>query len=237
MSEQATSPGRLGLAGLASVPAKAADLTDDALPHLAPGQTAAQLLDALVAASLTEDAVRLVGQALAKREAVWWAFRCAGTAPRPQPEGPPSEPLAKRHADAVAAEDGALKAVERWCAGPADDRRRAANDAGEKIDDSPAGLAGMACYFADGSISPADCPAVPAPPDVCGKLAAAAVLLAAVRDHPEEADAKRLKFVQLARDVDAGKDRWKDVLTPGAVPPPVGPAVPVSKEKRRTSYY
>lgn len=199
--------------------APAAKLSPDGRAVLAAGQTAADYLTALLAAGHTEDAVRLVAHALPPREAVWWATRCARQGPAEPPD------------------DAAGKAAEAWCGRPTDANRRAAHAAGQAAAESPLGLAALACFFADGSIAPADCPAVPPPPGACAALAAGAVLIAAVKVEPEKADERRAAFAELGRAVADGKDRWPDAVTPLPVPPTPVPPPEAKKPPRPKSYY
>ncbi len=226
MAAPADNPARFTHPGGAAEPARAAGLSPDGLAKLAPDQSAEQLLDALVAAKLLEDAVKFFARVLPKREAVWWAARCAKESPRPPAAGPPSAELTRQHETAVAAEVAARTAAEVWCSAPLDDKRRAAFTAAEPVADSPSGLAALAVFFADGSMAPADCPAVPPPPDSCAAAAAAAVLVAAVRNEPERADAKRGQFLDIGKQVNAGTDRWPDA-PPGAKPA-TGPLQPAT---------
>lgn len=242
MGQQAGGPATLSTPGGAAEPARAAGLSPEGLAVLAPGQSAEQLLDALTAAGLLEDAVKLLARALPRREAVWWAARSAADAPRPPADGPPSAEAGRQHEAAVAAEAAARAAAEAWCADPADARRRAAHPAAEPVADTPSGLAALAAFLAEGSLAPADCPPVPPPPDSCPGLVAAAVLLAAVRTEPEKAADKRKQFLDVGRAVAAGTDRWPDAPAARPEPPaatgrPPAPPKPPPPPAGRRSYY
>ncbi len=234
MPPPADDPARFTHPGGAAEPARAAELSLPAQNLLTDAQSPEQLLAALARGGLSEDGVKFFARVLPKREAVWWAARCAATVPRP-----PAEVTPAAHEAAVAAEAAARAAAEAWCGGPADDRRRACFPAGQAAADSPSGLAALAAFFADGSMGPADIPAVPPPADACAAACAAAVLLAAVRVEPDKADAKRKRFLETGKAVLAGTDRWPDA------PPPPSPvavelpaaAAPPPPPKRRTGYY
>lgn len=76
--------------------------------------------------------------------------------------------------------DAAIVAALRWIDNPSDSLRRAAADVGEHLDDeSPQALLCQAIFLSGGSISEEDLPPVQPPPDVCAKLASAAVLVRA----------------------------------------------------------
>ncbi|GGC32278.1 hypothetical protein GCM10011371_19640 [Novosphingobium marinum] len=79
---------------------------------------------------------------------------------------------------AVDRKDPLMVASLRWLDDPDDARRRAANDAAQQVrPDTPAKLLAMAIFFSGGSIAPADLAPVQPAPDVCAKLAGAAVLV------------------------------------------------------------
>jgi hypothetical protein len=122
-----------------------------------------------------------------------------------------------------------LDAADKWAAAPSDQARRAAFAVAEALGfDAPAGCVGAAVFFSEGSISLPNLPEVAPPPHVAPKMAANAVLLAAVISEPEKAAEKRARFVALGREVAAGTNRWAEAKPPTAAPPrPTGPAGPV----------
>lgn len=111
-------------------------------------------------------AIRYLGQALPRLEAVAWASH-----------------LLQQWSQAAAAgvpERQALDSVQRWLEEPGDDYRRAAHEAGERAAaKSPERLLANAVFMSGGSISEPDLPPVQPPQQVCGSLAASAVLVAA----------------------------------------------------------
>lgn len=141
--------------------------TDDPDPQLRP----AAYFERLVQDGKLQDAAAFLGQALPRLEAVAWAARSVNELPNEK--RPPQE-------------SAALKAALLWVQDPTEARRRTAYDAAEACDPaSPERLAGLAAFFSGGSITPADCPPLPAPKDAAGRFAAGAVLSAAARqsDH------------------------------------------------------
>lgn len=115
------------------------------------------------------DAVKFLGQALPRLEAVGWAARMVRDL---EPEG----------LDRNRPEAKALRAALLWLADPTEGRRRAAFDASEACDtSSPEALAAKAAFFSGGSIAPADATPLPAPRDAAGRFASGAVMLAAAR--------------------------------------------------------
>ncbi|MDP3550858.1 MAG: hypothetical protein Q8R81_10730 [Novosphingobium sp.] len=92
--------------------------------------------------------------------------------------------------------DPAIVAALRWIDNPSDKLRRAAAELGDTLDDeSPQALLCKAIFLSGGSISEEDLPAIQPPPDVCAKLAAAAVLTAAFTGKtPTEAIATSLRL-------------------------------------------
>src|SRR5262245_44734732 len=85
-------------------------------------------------------AVRLLAEALPKREAVWWACQCVRHA-----GGPELATLAV----------AALRAAEQWAADPSEDNRRAAYTAAQPVGfGTPAGCAALAAFLSGGSLGP-----------------------------------------------------------------------------------
>ncbi len=113
----------------------------------------------------SRDAAKFLGQALGRFEAVVWATRVVR---ENFGEGEPR--------------DEALTAAIQWTRSQSEAHRRAAYDAaGRAQRESPSRLAALAAFFSGGSMSPDGLPPVPAPRDTAGKLAAGAVLMAAVQ--------------------------------------------------------
>jgi hypothetical protein len=152
-------------------------------PELHPRDYVALLMER----ELYPDAVRSLAHALAKREAVWWAWT---TARRTAGEKPP--PPVKE----------ALDATERWIAQPTDPHRRAAMAAAEKAGfDCAAGCAGLGAFFSGGSLAPPDLPPVPPGEHQTAKAVAGAVIIAAVSAEPEKAPEKFRRSVEQGLDV------------------------------------
>lgn len=82
----------------------------------------------------------------------------------------------------------ALERVLRWLEEPTDDFRRAAYEAAERATPKgPENMLGLAVFMSGGSLGPPDLPAVNPPQDVCGRVAAAAILIAAHKAEKPEA--------------------------------------------------
>lgn len=155
------------------------------------GASPATFLERLIAERHFQDAIRFLAFGLPKREAIWWAARCARL------PGGPTTP--ERQA--------ALELVERWCAAPDEELRRAAMAAAEKAKlDNAAGCAALAVFFSGGSVAPPDAPAVPPVETVTALAAASAVLMAAVESEPEKAEEKYQRFLEQGIAVAAGRE-------------------------------
>lgn len=116
----------------------------------------------------TSVAIRYLGHALPRFEAVAWAAHLLD--------------LWSRSAPPELAERQALDCAIRWIEEPSEEYRRAAHEAAERAgDDSPQRLLAYAVFMSGGSISQPDLPAVQPPQQVCGALAAAAILAGAYR--------------------------------------------------------
>lgn len=135
-------------------------------------------------------ALRYLAVALPRYEAVAWAAHIIN-------EGTAQVPIAPL-------ERQALDRVLRWVDEPTDDYRQAAQEAASRARSGSAErLLGDALFMSGGSIAPTDLPAVIPPSDVCGQLAAAAVLVACHRG-PDRAKA-----------IDAALDSGDRVATDG----------------------
>ncbi len=182
----------------------AARVGEPARALLAPGQTPAAFLHALVAAGHLTDAVRVVATVLPRREAAWWAVRCVRTVP-----------AALTAPKAIAA----LDAAEKWIINPTDEARRAAFTAAEAAGfGTPAGCVGTAVFLSEGSLAPPNLPVVAPATHLAPAAAANAAILASVIAEPERAAEKLARFVALGREVAAGTNRWAEAKK--SVPPP-----------------
>lgn len=108
------------------------------------------------------DAVFFIAHAMPRYECVVWALRSL------------------LDIGAVQRTDPAIVAALRWIDNPSDTLRRAAGDLADGPDDESCGaMLCQAIFLAGGSLSGEDLPPVQPPPDVCAKLAGAAVLAGA----------------------------------------------------------
>jgi hypothetical protein len=115
------------------------------------------------------DAVRFLGQALPRYEAVLWAAR-----------------IVERWSPA--ADPRAMEAVSAWLRDPSEAHRRAAYAAARSAPDpSAARLCGLAVFTSGGSLAPEGKPPYPAPKAAVGRFAAGAVLIAAANSPSREA--------------------------------------------------
>ena len=125
-------------------------------------------------------AIFYLGQALPRFEAVAWAARLLQNRSR-KTRLPPRDRQA-------------LDRSLRWLEEPIDEYRRAAYDAAQAAGTkSPERLLALAVYTSGGSMAPPDLPPVNPPQEICGKVAAGAVLMAAfLTDNPDAAKAVAL---------------------------------------------
>ena len=125
-------------------------------------------------------AISYLGHALPRFEAVAWAAYLLEMQSR-------KKRLAARDRQAL---DRSL----RWLEEPTDEYRRAAYQAAEAAGrESPERLLGMAVFMSGGSMAPPNLPAANPPQEVCGRVAAAAILMAAHRsENPGQALATAL---------------------------------------------
>jgi hypothetical protein len=172
------------------------ELGDEAKALLQDGQAPGTYLDLLIEKGHLPDAVRFLAHALPRREAVWWASQCgrlvAGTTLTPE----------------VA---NAFETAEDWVAHPDEDNRRAAQRACEPATlRTPAGLAALAAFVSEGSISLPGLPVVEPPSFATARSVAGAVLIAGVLSEPEKAPEKYRAFLALGIEIANGRKRWKE---------------------------
>jgi len=154
-------------------------------------QGVTEVLARLEAQGYFHEAVRLCAHALPKREAVWWACMCADAVPA---------------SAQLACDQAARQAAELWVRKPGDEPlRRAAWDVAQKTDfRSPEAWAAVGAFWSGGSMAPEGAPAVPPGDHLTGVAVSGAVMIAAVRGHPERATDRLKRFLAAARDIAAG---------------------------------
>lgn len=129
--------------------------------------------ESALAEGALERAVSLLGHALPRYEAVAWVARLLE---------------ADSHRCKLLPRDQqALDRALRWLGDPSDDFRREAFEAAELAsEDAPERMLGAAVFLSGGSMAPPDLPPVQPAPELCGRFAAAAVVLAAHRSGEAE---------------------------------------------------
>ena len=141
------------------------------------------LVESLVSAGLTTDAIRCIAVVIPPRQNVWWAW------------------VSARHALHGAAAEGAkdsprlhelLSMIEQWIAAPDDQKRRAIWTAAQSLGiKHPVTLAAAALYFSGGSIAESEgALPVPPPPGMVATFVAATVTVASLQGAPEQMDAR-----------------------------------------------
>ena len=169
------------LSGLSSETLALAGLSDDAICVLSEYSTPMANVEKLSSVGLFPDAIKYLAHSLEGRSCIVWSLSCAR----------------RLHANATPVEQNAMLSVEKWLAEPTDAHRRAAQAAAEEARlSSPAGCIAIAVFFSEGSIAPPEVAAVPAPPRIAQKIAAAGIILAVVED-PEKASDRYRSCVQL----------------------------------------
>lgn len=170
-------------------------MVPDARELLKDAMTPRQFVEALVAKSRYEDAIRFVAQALPKPEAVWWACVAVREAAGPNPSGPIA---------------GAIAAAEKWASTSSEEARSATLGAAQLADvTTPAASAAIAAFLAGPSVGPANMPPVPAPAGAAGDMAANAVIQAARSKEPEKSADRLRAALAKGLEVAAGTSRWK----------------------------
>ncbi|MEM1160995.1 MAG: hypothetical protein AAGJ28_08685 [Pseudomonadota bacterium] len=142
-------------------------------------------------------ALIFAGLALPKREAVWWGC------------------LVMRGMGLLDGEAGAgLGLAEAWAMHPEEDERRACGAYAEEIYfEGPGAWIAFAAFSTSGSLAPAGLQAVPPSPEVSGKSAAMAVMMATNDEDAFKRLANTRAAIACAQEFATGSDgkqAWKD---------------------------
>ena len=166
------------------------ELSADAVACLAGAERPTEAVARLAASGFLIEAARLCAHALPRREAVWWAARCA------EATAPPTLPDADREARARA---------EDWVRRVSDETRRAAMTRAELAGFlSPESWVAVAAFWSGDSMAPLGQPKLPPAPHLTGTAVTGAVILASVRGQPERQPARLRRFLDSAHDIAAG---------------------------------
>ena len=166
-----------------------------ALAVLNPGDRPTEFLEKLTSAALIDAAIDFLANAIPRREAAWWAVRCARGAWSETPP-PPSQ--------------AALKAAEAWVLQPTEENRRKCEAAADLAGyDDPAGLAAAAVFLSGGSLGPPGFAEVPPPPGSMARAVAGVIALAAALGPPERIEDAKREAVALGLKIAEREDRWK----------------------------
>ena len=169
-------------------------------PHLALADAPAALIAAtpsvpeafaaLEANGFLLEAAKLLGHALPKRQAVWWACMCAlHTAPDTLPES----------------HRKVREASEAWVRQQTDPVRRSAMSMAESIGfETPESWTAIAAFWSGDSMTPADQPKLPPPAHLTGVAVAGVIGLSAVRGDPKRQTARVQRFLESGRNIAAG---------------------------------
>jgi hypothetical protein len=168
---------------------------DGARRLLTPELNAKDFVELLIQNKQYIEAIRFLAFALPIRTAIVWANTCARYFSRAAPSDKA---------------DAASDAVDKWLAEPTDENRRATIDAAKVVEfGTPAGSAALAVFFSGGSISSPEAPVMDPMPDMAPNAVAESIMLAAILNEPEKAEAKYQTFLaeglKLAND-DKGVD-------------------------------
>jgi hypothetical protein len=191
----------VGLTPVQWIAARAA-LPEELAPLVASAPEPGALVDALLAAGRSVEAVRCVAGAVPPREGIWWAWVSARqTAQALHGGGVP--PLLKL----------CLDAVERWITAPTDERRRAAWSAGEALGlSTPAGATASAVFLSGGSVAAPGGPESPPPPGLAGTMVSTAILLAVTTAPPSSIPERWTVTVQQGRAIIDQLGGWDSAI-------------------------
>jgi hypothetical protein len=166
------------------------ELSPEAAAALGGAENPTAAVARLAAAGFLIEAARVCAHALPRREAVWWAARCAeATAPAALPE----------------ADQAACTLAETWVRRVSDETRRAAMAKAEAAGFlSPEAWVAVAAFWSGDSMAPVNQPKLPPAPHLTGTAVTGAVILASVRGQPARQPARLRRFLDSARDIASG---------------------------------
>ena len=186
-------------------------LGDGARALLRDGMAARPFIESLTQSGEFLDALKVMARFLPKREAVWWACRCAREAAGPSPT------------PTVA---GAIAAAERWVVDQTEDARRAAMPAAEAAGfGTPAGCAAASAFWSGGSLGPPEIAPIPPGEHLTPRGVEGAVLIATVQIGPERTNQTHRTFLAWGFEVADGVNRWGGPK-PISAPEPAGRVAP-----------
>ncbi|MEZ5978997.1 MAG: hypothetical protein R3F34_12340 [Planctomycetota bacterium] len=154
---------------------------EEALAVHGDGMSPGEYLAALLEAEEAQEALAFLAFALPRRDALAWCLRAV-----------------REHGGEPSLEEAAaVESTAAWIEEPSDECRRAAGEAAERAGyESPAGCLALSVFFAEGSMSPADCPAVPVGESYCPKTVSVALQLLVLAD-PDRGEEIARELVQL----------------------------------------
>lgn len=159
-------------------------------------QSVREFFELLVAKEHFHDATRFLGQALPKREAVWWSTLCV---------------RAYLEKKLTPGDRAAVESAEKWAADPTEEHRRSAEKAAEATrHETAASWCAAATFWSGDSISPADMPPVPPKDNLTGQGVYVAINFTAAVDDPAAAPERFRTCLQLGAAVADGKNRWPE---------------------------
>jgi hypothetical protein len=166
------------------------ELSPEAAAALGGAEHPTAAVSRLAAAGFLIEAARVCANALPRREAVWWAARCAeATAPATLPE----------------ADRAACTLAETWVRRASDETRRAAMAKAEAAGfRSPEAWVAVAAFWSGDSMAPLGQPKLPPARHLTGTAVAGAIILASVRGQPARQAARLRRFLDSARDIASG---------------------------------
>jgi hypothetical protein len=163
---------------------------DEEARQVAPPETPARTyVEALARAGRVREAIAALAQLLPRHDAIAWGLESIRRI------GPPA----------------ALKSVEDWLAEPTEERRRAAMQAAGTAGYATAGgCLALAVFLSGGSVAPVGAPVEPQPaPNLCGKMVACAMALAAAAD-PQHASGHLRSFQDRGWAVANERNVWEE---------------------------
>ena len=170
------------------------ELKEDVPVEPRPGEAVADFAMRLAASQDDNSCLKFLSAAMPKRPSVWWLTLC----------------IRSLEEKLVDPDLELLDVVEAWVKDPSESNRRRAMAIAQKMEFSNGiAWAGVAAFWAHGSMAPPDAPFVPPAPNLYMKAVFGSVALTAVQKVPEKAPERRQQFTDLAVRIANGTLSWE----------------------------
>ncbi|HBZ18984.1 MAG TPA: hypothetical protein DEO41_06255 [Betaproteobacteria bacterium] len=168
-------------------------LSDDGVDLFKANYTVIEFISVLRDEQRLIDAIKMYAHSLPIRHAIYWAYLCF---------------TKELSAETDAARMGNLVDVLSWIKNPSEDKRRPFKSVYDELGfKHPIGCLAIAIFWSEGSISGADNPAVPAPPNVANEAVANAIVTRCI-EFGDAMSKKLSTALDVGSEIIAKKHHW-----------------------------